>query len=62
MNVKNTIEVVNTCETIKNALENEYRGCIVDSKNECVIIDGVVYYYVLIKHMDEVNLSLYSLT
>ena len=62
MNVKDTIEVVNTCETIKKALENEYRGCVVDSENECVTIDDVIYYYDLIKHMDEVDLSLYSLT
>lgn len=62
MNVKSTIEVVNTCETIKQALEMEYRGCVVNTEDESVLIDGVHYYYDLVKHMDEVNLSLYSLT
>lgn len=62
MNVKNTIEVVNTCESIKDALENEYRGCVVDEDNCTVTIEGVAYEYDLIKHMDECDLSLYSIT
>lgn len=61
MNVNSTIEVVNTSESIKQALQNEYRGCEVNEAECTVLIDGILYGYDLIKHMDEVDLSLYSI-
>ena len=61
MNVNSTIEVVNTSESVKQALQNEYRGCEVNEEECTVLIDGILYGYDLIKHMDEVDLSLYSI-
>lgn len=59
--VNSTIEVVNTSESVKEALENEYRGCEVNEEECTVLINDILYSYELIKHMDVVDLSLYSI-